>query len=197
MTAGEQQPRHSLLIVHGRDFKPSAETYLELSHEAMRKGVERDYAEHVESFDTMHVDLAWYGDLNAAVLAEKGRSYDEKLDIGDRRNVLQSLAQITPRKRFGIRMYDKLPGKSALPEFFMDIGATVSGAIGLRRPVIAKLAKDFGAYLDNENGFADEARARIRSKLCDLMDNGDHIMLVTHGTGSVSHWSILHSPYSG
>lgn len=191
MAAVEEQKDFSLLIVHGRDFKPAAETYLELAHSAMRKGVERDYPEQVAEFDALPVDAAWYGDLNASVLTAKGRSYDEKLDVGDRRNVLQSLAQIAPRKKFGIRMYDKLPGKSALPEFFMDVGATVSSAVGLRMPVIGRMAKDFAAYLNNEDGFADEARARVRDKICELMDANKHIMLVTHGTGSVVAYDVL------
>ena len=60
----------------------------------------------------MAKDLAWYGDLNAAVLEAADRSYDEPLDVGDRRNALQALKAITPRKKFGIRHYDRLPGKN-------------------------------------------------------------------------------------
>ena len=191
MTGNGEQKDHSVLIVHGRDFKPAADIYLELARSAMRTGVERDYPEQVADFDGLHVDLAWYGDLNAGVLAGKGRTYDEKLDVGDRRNVLKSLSQITPRKKFGIRMYDKLPGKSALPEFFMDVGATVSSAVGLKMPVIGRMAKDFAAYLNNDDGFADEARARVRRKICELMDANKHIMLVTHGTGSVVAYDVL------
>ncbi len=191
MTSDEQRPKHSLLIVHGRDFKPAAETYLELACDAILKGVARDYPDHAGALDSLTMELAWYGDLNAAVLEAKGRSYDERLDVGDRRNALRTLSQIAPRKRFGIRLYDQLPGKSALPEFFMDIGATVSGAVGLRKPVIARIARDFAAYLDNENGFADEARERVRAKLCKLMDRGGPVTLVSHGTGSVIAYDVL------
>ena len=191
MAAVEEQKDFSLLIVHGRDFKPAGETYLELARSALRKGVERDYPEQVAGFDALPVDVAWYGDLNAGVLAARGKTYDEKLDVGDRRNLLQSLSQIAPRKKFGIRMYDKLPGKSALPEFFMDIGATVSSAVGMRMPVIGRMAKDFAAYLNNDDGFADRARARVRDKICELMDANKHIMLVTHGTGSVVAYDVL------
>jgi hypothetical protein len=138
----------------------------------------------------LSIDLAWYGDLSAKVLKAKGKVYDEDLDIGDRRNALKALGAITPRKKFGIRLYDKLPGKSALPEFFMDVSAPVLGAIGFRMPVIGKIAKDFAAYLDDAE-FAEEARARVRNKLCALMDRGDKIMLVTHGTGSVIAYDVL------
>jgi hypothetical protein len=186
----EVQQHRSVLLIHGRDFKPAAATYLELAVAAMRAGLERDFPNCVACFDRMSIDLAWYGDLNAKVLQRKGKSYDESLDVGDRRNALQALREITPRKKFGIRVYDKLPGKSALPEFFMDVSAPLLGAVGFRMPVLGKIAKDFAAYL-NDLEFAEEARRRLREKLCVLMDRGDKIMLVTHGTGSVIAYDVL------
>jgi len=186
----EVQQNRSVLLVHGRDFNPSAATYLELAVTAMRAGLERDFPTCVECFDQMSIDLAWFGDLNADVLQRKGKSYDESLDVGDRHNALRALREITPRKRFGIRVYDKLPGKSALPEFFMDVSAPLLGAVGFRMPVIGKIAKDFAAYLDDPE-FAEEARRRLREKLCAIMDRGDKIMLVTHGTGSVIAYDVL------
>jgi hypothetical protein len=186
----EAQQNRSVLLIHGRDFKPAAATYLELAVAAMRAGLQRDYPACVACFEQLSLDLAWYGDLNAAVLEEKGKVYDEELDIGDRRNALQTLSEITQRKKFGIRVYDKLPGKSALPEFFMDVGAPLLGAVGFRMPVLGKIAKDFAAYLDDPE-FAEEARKRLREKLCVLLDRGDRIMLVTHGTGSVIAYDVL------
>ena len=55
MPDGEKQ---SLLLIHGRDFKPAADTYLDISVEAMRTGLQRDYPECVEYFDAMDKDLA-------------------------------------------------------------------------------------------------------------------------------------------
>jgi hypothetical protein len=186
----EVQQNRSVLLIHGRDFKPAADTYLELAVTAMRAGLERDFPGCVACFDQMSIDLAWYGDLNAKVLQRKGKRYDESLDVGDRRNALQALREITPRKKFGIRVYDKLPGKSALPEFFMDVSAPLLGAVGFRMPVLGKIAKDFAAYLSDLE-FAEEARRRLREKLCAIMDRGDKIMLVTHGTGSVIAYDVL------
>ena len=187
MPDGEKQ---SLLLIHGRDFKPAADTYLDISVEAMRTGLQRDYPECVEYFDAMDKDLAWFGDLNAKILSNEGKIYDEELDVGDRRNALLKLSQITPRKKFGIRLYDQLPGKSALPEFFMDIGAPLLGAVGFRMPVIGKIAKDFRAYLDDQE-HAEAVRKRLHDKLCALMDRGDRIMLITHGMGTVVAYDVL------
>ena len=182
--------QRSVLFIHGRDFKPAAEVCHEIAVQAVRHGIARDFPDCVERFDAVSTDMAWYGDLNARVLEDNGKTYDAELDISDRRNCLQALSALTPRKRFGVRLYDSLPGKSALPEFFMDIGAPLLGAVGFRMPVIGKLAKDFAAYLDDE-AFAQEARSRLREKLCALMDRGDKIMLVSHGTGSVIAYDVL------
>lgn len=187
MSDGEKR---GILLIHGRDFKPAADKYLGIAVSAMRIGLERDYPDCAPRFDDIPKDLAWYGDLNAEVLTAAGKSYDEELDLGDRRNALNTLREITPRKRFGIRLYDQLPGKTALPEFFMDVGATVAGAVGLRMPVIGRLARDFAAYL-NDAAFAQEARRRLREKLCSMMDRGAKIMLITHGTGSVIAYDVL------
>ena len=187
----EAKQNRSLLLIHGRDFKPAAETYFDLSVAALRAGLARDYPDCAECFDALPKDLVWYGDLNTGVLQAKGRKYDEELDTGDRRNALRALSEITPRKRFGIRLYDQLPGKSALPEFFMDVGAPLMRAVGFRTPVLARLAKDVAAYFDKETDFAEKARKRLRDKLCQLMDRGDRIMLITHGTGSVIAYDVL------
>jgi len=187
MSDGEKR---SIVLIHGRDFKPAAEKYLDIAVAAMRIGLERDFPDCIPHFEDISKELAWYGDLNARVLEEAGKTYDEELDVGDRCNALSKLKEITPRKKFGIRLYDQLPGKSALPEFFMDVGAAVAGAVGLRTPVICKLAKDFAAYLDDD-AFAVEARQRLRDKLCAAMDRGDKIMLISHGTGSVIAYDVL------
>ena len=188
----------SLLVVHGRDFKPSEEAYMDLSMAAMRSGIERDYPDCLDSFDAVHKEIAWYGDLNAEVLEQKGKRYDEDLDIGDRRNALEELRKVTARKRFGIRQYDRLPGKSAVPEFVADLLAPAAGTVGLSGPLISAVSKDVARYFDRKLDFADRVRLRLREKLCKLMDQGDRIVLLAHGTGSVVAydvlWQLSHDP---
>ena len=65
MSAGEKR---SVILIHGRDFKPAADKYLEIAVTAIGVGLERDYPDCAPLFDAMHKDLAWYGDLNAEVL---------------------------------------------------------------------------------------------------------------------------------
>jgi hypothetical protein len=182
----------SLLLVPGRDFKPGRDNYMDLSMAALRAGVERDYPQQVDSFDAVQKHIAWYGDLSEEILRDRGKKYDVELDIGDRRNALDALRQIKERKRFGIRQYDRLPGKSAIPEFLADIAAPVLGSIGLAMPLLGSVAVDFAAYFNTKLNFADKVRERVRTALCGIMDRGDRIILVTHGTGSVVAYDVLH-----
>ena len=188
----------SLLLVHGRDFKPSQEAFTDLSMAALRSGIERDSAELLDSFDLMQKSVAWYGDLNAEILEARGKNYDETLDIGDRRNALTSLREITVRKKFGIRQYDQLPGKSAVPEAIVDIVAPVLGAIGFCTPMIRAVSKDFACYFDQKSNYAMRVRERLKNELCALIDRGDRIVLISHGTGSVVAydvlWQLSHDP---
>ena len=181
----------SLLLVHGRDFKPGRDTYLDLSMAAFCAGIERDFPDLLGGFDAVRKDIVWYGDLSEKILQGHGKKYDVDLDIGDRRNALNALREIKERKRFGIRQYDRLPGKSAIPEFLADVSAPVLGSVGLAMPLLGSVAKDFAAYFDTKLGFADAVRERMRTKLCELMDRGDRIMLITHGTGSVVAYDVL------
>ncbi len=171
---------------------------MDLSMAALRSGIERDSPDLLDSFDAIQKSTAWYGDLNAEILHACGKNYDEALDIGDRRNALATLREITVRKRFGIRQYDQLPGKSAIPEAIADIFAPLLGAVGLCVPLIRTVAKDFARYFDRKSDYSMQVRERLKKRLCELMDRGDRIALMSHGTGSVVAydvlWQLSHDP---
>jgi len=181
----------SILLVHGRDFKPAEESYLEISLKALRAGIERDYPDHVEAYDMLVKDLAYFGDLTNEFLKSTGKNYDEQLDLGDRNSALEALRAILVRKRFGIRQYDRLPGKSALREFIAGIAAPMLGAIGLTRWLISCVSRDFVEYLAGDSDYADNVRARVRDKLCEAFDRGDQLLLITHGNGCVVAYEAL------
>lgn len=183
--------RRSILYVHGRGFKPSPDTLAEIAVTALRKGIERDYPDCLPLLDDVTIELAYYGDLTRPLLEASGRRYDEELDVGDRRNALAELAQIPKRKRFGIRQYDRLPGKSALPEFLLSIGVPLLAAVGLWRWQLGRRIPDFAAYLGVDADYAEAVRARVREPLAAMLGRGDRVMLLTHGTGAVVAWDVL------
>ena len=191
MTEESKSARRSILIVHGGDFKPPAEVYMDEASTALREGVQRDYPDYVEAFGKVAIELAYYGDLGNAYLRSKGRHYDEQLDIGDRRNALESLRKIPQRKRFGLQQYDKLRGKSALPEAIADVASPLLGLLGLTTVLVSMVAKDFALYLSGNTDFTKQVRERVRSKLMELLRRGDKVMLMSHGTGAAVAYDVL------
>lgn len=181
----------SLLLVHGRSFKPARDAWLDLSVAALRAGVERDFPDCVPAFDAIGKYDAWYGDLNHTLLTRAGKKYDAELDLADRQNALVKLREFAPRKRFSLRQYDCLPGKSAVPEFLADMLAPIVGSVGLTMPVLSRLSADFACYLRGEDDYAEQVRARVRDQLCDMLDREEQVLLVTHGTGAVVAYDVL------
>ena len=147
--------------------------------------------EHVYAYDSATLGLAYYGDLTGELLSELGQQYDDQVDLGDRSNALQSLRSIDVRKRFGIRNYDCLSGKTALPEFVANIIAPICGMLGMTIPLLGRISRDFAEYLSGNTEYADQVRERIRIPLCEMLDRGDRVMLVTHGTGCVAAYDVL------
>jgi hypothetical protein len=191
MTEEAKSAQRSILIVHGGDFKPPEEVYMDEASTALRAGVQRDYPDHVEAFGKVGIELAYYGDLGNAYLRSKGRHYDEQLDIGDRRNALESLKKIPQRKRFGLQQYDKLRGKSAVPEAIADVASPLFGLLGLTTLLVSIVAKDFALYLSGNTDFTEQVRARVRDKLCELLRRGNKVMLMSHGTGCAVAYDVL------
>ena len=183
--------RRSILFVHGSDFKPPAEVFLDEASTALRSGVERDFPDNVELLESVDLELAYYGDLGNELLRAHGKHYDEQLDIGDRRNALETLRKIPQRKRFGLRQYDSLRGKSAIPEAIADVASPLLGTLGLMMPLVSMVAKDFAIYLRGNTEFTEQVRERVRSKLCDMLNRGDQLLLMTHGTGCFIAYDVL------
>ncbi len=185
------QERLTILVVHGRDFKPGPEDYSKTTFEAIRAGLERDYPDLLSAYDVIEKDVAYYGDLTNDYLAGLGMHYDEPLDVGDRHNAFVELQHIPARKRFGIREYDRVAGKTALKEFAADLLGPISRGLGFGMWLIRRLTKDFAAYLEGAPGYAESVRERVREHIRARLDRGDCLMLITHGTGAVIAWDAL------
>ena len=188
----------TLLFVHGRDFKPAPDMFMELSMEALRVGVERDYPDFADEFAALDKRIAYYGDITDNFLSSQGLRYDEALDIGDRRNALIKLRTFERRKQFGVARYDRLPGKNAIPEFAADVFAPLLARLGLSRSLINKVGIDLAEYWNRDSDFGERIRERVRSALCLALEYSDQIMLISHGTGCIVTydvlWQLSHEP---
>ena len=172
-------------------MKPSQAVLEEFTRVAIRSGIQRDFPDDLATFDAAEVELMYYGDLTRPMLKERGREYDEELDIGDRRNALAALRAVPRRKKFSFRQYDTLPGKTASKEFFAGIIAPLMGFFGMTIPLIARVAPVFAAYLRNENGLGSKIRERARSQIIDVFETRAPLMIVAHGMGSFVAFDVL------
>lgn len=188
----------TLLLVHGRHFKPNSIDLMDISVAALRAGIDRDCPEIMDLFHGMHKRIAYYGDISNKFLVDKGHRYDEKLDVGDRRNALQSLSAIEKRKNFGLSRYDRLPGKTAIAEFAADLVAPLLGFLGLSKSLISKVAVDVAEYWNAESDLGTRVRNRVRKAIIEATDGDNRVILVSHGTGCIATydvlWQLSHDP---
>ena len=180
-----------MVFVHGRDFKPAPEALLDINIAAVSAGLERDCPETLLEFHSTAKRIAWYGDISNAWLRDRGKHYDERLDIGDRRRALQELCLLRKRKHFGMSRYERLPGKTSLREFAADVAAPVLGSIGLAGALIARVAADVNEYWDAASDFGMRVRERVRTEIASALKEGHDVMLVSHGTGCIVAYDVL------
>ena len=191
MTENTATPPRRIIYVHGYSLKPSESVLEEFTRHAIRSGIQRDYPDDIAAFDESDVGLAYYGDLTRPLLKDRGREYDEELDIGDRKNALISLQAVSRRKKFGFRQYDSLPGKSAKKEFLAGIIAPIMGLLGQTMRLLGRVAPVFAAYLQNEDGLGTKIRERVRGEIVEAMESGATLMIVSHGMGAIVAYDVL------
>ena len=180
-----------LLFVHGCDFKPAPGELLDICIAAVKAGISRDHPESIDKFDGVEKRLAYYGDVTNAFFEERGRNYDAALDVGDRRNALQSLSAIDKRKNFGVHRYDRVPGKTAVGEFAATVVGPVLGRLGMSKAIISKLCVDLGEYWNDKSTFDESLRSRVRDAIVEALNSDKRLMLLSHGTGCVVAYDVL------
>lgn len=191
MTEASATPARRIIYVHGYSLKPADPVLTDFTRNAIRSGIQRDFPEDVGAFDATELTLAYFGDLTRPLLNDRGREYDEELDIGDRRNALIALQSVSRRKKFGFRQYDNLPGKSAKKEFLAGIVAPVMGLFGMTMPLLWRVAPVFAAYLQNDDELGTRIRDRVRSEIIGAMESSAPLMIVSHGMGGVVAYDVL------
>lgn len=188
----------AIVFVHGRGFTPPAEDLLPLLSRGVENGLEQDLPDDLPTWASTTRYLAYYGDLSNDFLRDSGDSYDEALDVNDLQNALNELLAIDRRKGFGVKHYDRLPGKSAARELAVSVFAPLIESIGLGKKVVAGRHKDLGEYWRLESKYRAEALERVRSVIASSLQSDDRVTLISHGTGSIiaydALWQLSHDP---
>lgn len=188
----------TIIFVHGRGFKPPPGDYLEVVIAALDVGIEYDSADLLDTFRSLNKHLAYYGDLNNEYLANDGEVFDEMLDIRDRQDTLHQLKPLDRKKGFGIKNYDRLPGKSAFGEFAATALAPILSALRVEKRIVSRLNKDLGEYWKPDSDLRIGILERVRTTICAALERDEHIMLISHSTGTIvtydALWQMSHDP---
>lgn len=169
---------NAIVLIHGTGHKPGKDALVNCWRDAIAIGLERDAAGRVKRFEKSQLEMLYYAD----VVGHSAPEYDVKLDLAQRQQVLDKLAQARTAKDFRCRHYEQLPGKTPLKEFLMDAAATVSaGGVALTR-----VLPELKFYWENYQGWADEVRGQLTETLTEHLQADRKVLIVAHCLGSVS-----------
>jgi hypothetical protein len=175
----------TIVLIHGRGFKPARDVLLELWIDAIRCGLRRDSLDTLGVFDASTKIFGYFGDATARVLTESGKSYDESLDVADRRNAFAALTGLDAKK-FKRAQYERLPGKTPVKEFLVDLGAPLVSSIGLTDWVVTRAIPELAAYWRNGTDYRTTVDASAMQAIEAAMQRDDRIIVISHCIGSIA-----------
>ncbi len=178
----------TILMVHGRDFKPPKRDLQKLWFEALRWGIERDHPEKLAALNDAKLELAYYGDISNHFL--HGATGEPKpRDVEDRRQTLERLKQYKSFQ-FNKTTYKKLPGYNPWMEAVADVISGPLNFFGLSEPLIERVAPDMRRYW-GVSQFGSDIRAVLTAALIRAMKREGDICLIGHSLGSMICYDVL------
>jgi hypothetical protein len=208
-----------LIIMHGRDIKPSLSGMRDLATTAIRIGLMRAGKAHLSEHltDSVKISFAYFGDLSNRFLAEASKAVEAKLvDTNDSQFAYKPCFPIAElrggfeltnsRKSFSKAEYKKVLDDAddmRLADDALDYLSAVSQTLTfgiLNDWIVRSITTDMTAYF--EQGFGSAIRNRLTEVLQPALERGDDVCLLTHSLGCMAAydqmWKFVHtSEYSG
>ena len=183
----------TVILIHGRGWKPESAALEAQWRSAIGRGLERDREKAGGSgqLESTRIRFVYYGDLTNAILENAGQTYDAELDLADREQALRQLSALSNKKHFRRQYYEAVPGKSSLREFLVDVGAPLLSALHLTDAALSRRMPEVAAYFNAASGFGSAVRARLAEPLQAALQDGDKILLISHCLGSVAAYDVL------
>ncbi|MBW3599173.1 MAG: hypothetical protein KY475_18120 [Planctomycetes bacterium] len=173
----------SILLIHGRHYKPPEDDLKKLWLEALRFGISRDFPAKVADWDAAVKEFVYYGNVSNEFLSE---FYEEPIpnDLADRRETLEDLKKYKKTK-FTRKNYNALPGKDSWKEAIADALAGPLSFFGLSNPVIEAVAPDMREYWNPDSRFGSDVRLPMIAPLKSAMGRDDEILVISHSLGTM------------
>lgn len=179
----------TLILVHGRSWKPGKADLELIWTDALRAGISRDRPDQMESFERMRVSFVYYGDLSNSLLEAK-QVKPSLVGVEARRRVLNELRRV-PADGFTKAAYQRVPGQESLKQRMADCLAPVLGLFHLTDNLVEQVAPDMRDYWNQDSAYGSACRGRMTPLLRDAFDRGDSICVIGHSLGSMIGYDSL------
>lgn len=175
----------TIILVHGRSWKPGKAELEKLWLEALAHGIARDFPNKMSAWEAATKRFVYYGDLSNRFLRENTKeTYNAKEDIKDRRATLSRL-KLYDTGEFTKSRYNKLPGKTAIKEAFADVFGNIMPFLRLNQRLISVIAPDMAEYWNDETEYGTLVRLPMIEPLQTALAKGDSVCVVAHSLGTM------------
>lgn len=173
----------SVLLIHGRNFKPSRSVWQKLWGDAVRHGIQRDRPDALGAWQDCHQDFIYFGDVSNQFLS---RELDTAIPDyeGTTLGMLRRLQEL-PAEGFTREAYHALDSGAWLAEALADLTADAAAVLGVGRFLVETFAPDIREYWNPDSQFGSDVRYPMIRPLRQAMDRGDRILVIAHSLGSL------------
>lgn len=179
----------TIILVHGRSWKPKQADLEPIWTEALRAGIERDFPNKLTAFDGATLSFVYYGDLSNKLLKSKGKTQPPN-STASRKKALEQLKQVSSNG-FTKNAYKKIPGKESFKEGIADSLAPILGFFHLTDNLVEQVAPDMRDYWNHDSAFGSASRGRMTPHLQDAFDRNDSICVIGHSLGTMICYDTL------
>ena len=185
----------TIVLLHGRNYKPAKATLLALWTEAMRHGMQRDRPDAVAAFDAATIDMAYYADLSAVWLnahrAQRGKPpkpYNEAADVADRQKSIARLKTLATGD-FSRSFYARMRGKAGWYEGLADAMEYPLRLLNLDEWSVQKYAPELAEYWADVH-FGSDLRLACTRAIQRAMEQPGEVAIVSHSLGTMIAYDI-------
>lgn len=179
----------TLILIHGRNWKPPESELKSLWYDALKTGIRRDCPDELASWPNIRKEFVYYGDISNRFLSKKlGKPIPK--DIKSRRNTLKALSCFKASE-FTKENYNSLPGKESFREGIADVLGDILPFFNLSEALIGKVAPDMDEYWSDETEFGTLVRLPMIKPMLNAIKRGDSICIIAHSLGTMIAYDTL------